>query len=54
MGLRREKGIGQGRHALFYAQLEAEVYAYTAQLPRFAAFSQALPSSSRVRVESIG
>ena len=50
MGLRREKGIGQGRRALFYAQLEAEVYAYTAQLPRFAAF----PVLRSVSAKSIG
>jgi hypothetical protein len=54
MGLRREKGIGQGRRALFYAQLEAEVYAYTAQLPRFAAFSQASPAHSGAWAGSIG
>jgi hypothetical protein len=54
MGLRREKGIGQGRRALFYAQLEAEVYAYTAQLPRFAAFSGVLQTRSGAWLESIG
>jgi len=36
------------------AQLEAEVYAYTAQLPRFAAFSGALPGKATVFGESIG
>jgi hypothetical protein len=54
MGLWREKGIGEGRRALFSAQLEAEVYAYAAQLPRFAAFSRVLPARSRVWIESIG
>jgi hypothetical protein len=50
MELRREKGTDAAGARCFSAQLEAEVYAYTAQLPRFAAF----PVLRSVSAKSIG
>jgi hypothetical protein len=53
MGLQRENGSGAAGARCFRA-IEAEVYAYTPQLPRFTAFCMRFPGACSVLAESIG
>jgi len=52
-GLQREKGAGRASARCFRA-IEAEVYAYTPQLPRFTMFCIGFQGARSMLAESIG
>jgi hypothetical protein len=53
MGLQREKGAGRASARCFRA-IEAEVYAYTPQLPRFTMFCMGFQGARSMLGELIG
>jgi hypothetical protein len=53
MGLPRENGSGEAGRTAFRA-IEAEVYAYTPQLPRFTMFCMGFQGARSMLAESIG